>query len=197
MQITGLERIDARKCRVYLNDEPAFWLYNSEISRYKIREGQPFSPALEAEIYGEVLPKRAKLRCLNLLKLRDKTEMELIRKLRLEEYPEEVIIQAVEYVKSYRYVDDLRYAKNYIEYKRDTKSPQQIRYELQGRGVAENLISQAFEEAESVDVTAQILRWAEKKHFDIETKDTKERQKFYSFLLRKGFLYSEIKKALT
>lgn len=197
MQVTGFEKINTKKCRVYLNDEPAFWLYYGEISRYNIRKGLEFSADLKEEIYGQVLLKRAQLRCLNLLKTMDKTEAELVRKLKTEEYPAEVITQALDYVKSYHYVDDLRYAKNYIQSKKETRSCQQIRYELLGRGVAEDLISRAFEETEPVDATAQILRWAEKKHFDIGTKYTKERQKFYSFLLRKGFLYSEIKKALT
>ena len=197
MQITKLEQINQKKCRVYLNDEPAFWLYYSEIAKYHIREGQEFSPELSEEIYSAVLPKRAKLRCMNLLKLMDKTEAELTRRLRDEEYPEEIIQEALEYVKSFRYVDDLRYAKNYIESRKEVKSRQQIQFELQGRGVSSELIARAWEETEPVDTNAQILYWAEKKHFDIQTNDTKERQKFYSFLLRKGFLYSDIKKALT
>ena len=197
MLITRLEQINKKKCRVYLNDEPAFWLYYSEISRYHIRERQEFSRELSEEIYGSVLPKRAKLRCMNLLKLTDKTEAELYRRLLLEEYPEKVIAEALEYVKSFHYVDDLRYARNYIDSKKATKSRQQIQYELQSKGVPGELIEQAWEETEPVDVTEQILYWAEKKHFDICTEDTKECQKFYQFLLRKGFLYSDIMKAFT
>lgn len=197
MIITKLERMTQKKCRVYLNDEAAFWLYFSEVSRYHLRENDEFTEDLYEEIYGAVLPGRAKLRCMNLLKVMDKTEGELRRKLRMEEYPERIIETALEYVKSYHYVDDLRYAKNYIEWKKESRSRQQIEYELQNKGVASELIAAAWEETEPVDTTAQILHWAEKKHFDILTEDTKERQKFYQFLLRKGFLYPDIKKALT
>lgn len=197
MLITRLEQINNKKCRVYVNDEPAFWLYYSEISKYHIREKQELSPDLSEEIYSAVLSKRAKLRCMNLLKLMDKTEAELYRKLQMEEYPDKIIEEALEYVKSYGYVDDLRYARNYINSKKGTKSRLQIQYELQNKGVPGEVIAQAWEETEPVDVTEQILYWAEKKHFDIRTEDAKERQKFYQFLLRKGFLYSDIKKALT
>lgn len=197
MLVTKLEQVNRKKCRVYLNDEPAFLLYLSEISQYKITENQELSEALEKEIYSAVLSKRAKLRCMNLLKMMDKTEQELRRKLFAEEYPEPVIDEALEYVKSYHYVDDLRYAKNYIDSKRETKSRQQIQFELQNRGVGSDVIEMAWQEAEPVDETQQILRWAEKKHFDLRSADPKERQKFYQFLLRKGFLYSDIKKALT
>lgn len=197
MVITKLEEINKKKCRIYLNDEPAFWLYFSEAAQYHLKENQEISEELYEEICSAVLSKRAKLRCMNLLKVMDKTELELRRKLQMEEYPEQIIAEALEYVKSYRYVDDLRYAKNYIEWKKESKSRQQITYELQNKGISSELIEMAWEETEPVDTTAQILRWAEKKHFDILTEDAKERQKFYQFLLRKGFLYSDIKKALT
>ena len=197
MLVTKLEQMNGKKWRVYLNDEPAFWLYSNEISGYHIAENEELTEALVEEIYGAVLSKRAKLRCMNLLKVMDKTEDHLRKKLLMEEYPGTVIDQAIEYVKSYHYVDDLRYAKNYIESKSDSKSRQQIQYELQNRGVGSELIEIAWAEAETVDETAQILRWAEKKHFDSETSDIKERKNIFQFLLRKGFLYSDIKKAFT
>lgn len=197
MIVTKIEPINTKKCRIYLNDEPAFWLYSGELFKYQIKEETELSQEQQEELYRTVLAKRAKLRCMNLLKVMDKAEEELRRKLRREEYPESVIEEALEYVKSYHYVDDLRYARNYIDWKKESKSRQQIEYELLGKGVSSELIRQAWEETEPVDVSAQILRWAEKKHFDILTEDSKERQKFYQFLLRKGFLYSDIKKALT
>ena len=69
MIITKLEWSNKKKCRVYLNDEPAFWLYSSEISKYHLKEEQDFSEELYEEIYGAVLPKQAKLRCMNLLQV--------------------------------------------------------------------------------------------------------------------------------
>lgn len=196
MQITRLE-IVGKKCRVYLNDEPAFLLYRSEAARYHLQEDQELDEETEAEIYSAVLAKRAKLRCLNLLKLADKTEYQLRRKLEQGEYPEQVIEEAIAYVKGYHYVDDLRYAKNYIESKKESRSSRQLEYDLLSRGVPRELVRQALEETEPADAAAQILRWAEKKHFDPETADRMETQKFYQFLQRKGFLFIDIKKALT
>lgn len=197
MLITKLEAVNGKTCRVYLNDAPAFLLYHSEVARYHLTEGQELGETLEKEIYSAVLSKRAKLRCMNLLKTMDKTEEQLRQKLKQGEYPEPVIREALEYVKSYHYVDDLRYAKNYIDSRKETKSRQQIRFELLGRGVAAELIQQAWEETEPVDETALILRWAQKKGFDPACAQPKEVQRFYQFLLRKGFSYPDIKKALT
>lgn len=197
MLITKLENTNRNMCRVYLNDAPAFLLYRSEVARYRLEEGRELDEASEKEIYSAVLSRRAKLRCMNLLKTMDRTQEQLRRKLRQGEYPETVIEEALEYVESYHYTDDLRYAKNYIDSRKETKSRQQIRFDLLERGVASDLVEQAWEESEPVDETALILRWAEKKRFDPADAGPEETRRFYQFLQRKGFSYPDIKKALT
>ena len=67
MQITKIEMMDKHKCRVYLNDEPAFWLYHSEAEELHLREGMDFSSRRQAEIEENVLKKRARLQCMTLL----------------------------------------------------------------------------------------------------------------------------------
>ena len=197
MRITKLEPVTKKKYRVYLNDEPAFILYDSEIRDYHLGEGDQCPRELREEISSAVLSKRAKLRCMNLLKMMDRTEYQLRQKLRQEEFPEEVIDDAVAYVKSFRYVDDLRYAKAYIESRKETRSRRQMEAELIARGLSREVIGQAWEETDPVDETELIRRLAEKKHFDPDGADEKTTRKFYQFLQRKGFSYSNIKKALT
>lgn len=196
MQITKLEPVNKRKYRVYLNDEPAFVLYDSEIRDYHLSAGMECSAQLMEELYSAVLSKRAKLRCMNLLKIMDRTESQLRQKLQQEEFPSSMIDDALEYVKSYHYVDDLRYARNFIESRKETKSRRQIDWDLQVKGVKRELIQLAWEETEPVDEAEQIRRLAEKRHFDPETADEKATQRFYQFLQRKGFSYSNIKRAL-
>ena len=197
MQITKIEMMDKHKYRVYLNDEPAFWLYHSEAEELHLREGMDFSSQRQAEIEENVLKKRARLQCMTLLQQMDRTEQQLRQRMRQKEYPENVIDDALTYVKSYRYVDDLRYAQNYIRSRAESKSRQQITMDLLIRGVKKDQIDRAWQLADPIDEIAQILRWAEKKSFHPDTADVKETQKFYQFLLRKGFSFSNIKKALT
>ena len=49
------------------------------------------------------------------------------------------------YVKSYRYVDDLRYAQNYIRSRAESKSRQQITMDLLIRGVKKDQIDRAWQ----------------------------------------------------
>ena len=81
----------------------------------------------EKEMKDEI--RRAKLRALHLLTAMDRTEAQLREKLQAS-YNEEVVEAAVEYVKSFGYLDDERYVKVYIESKSRTKSRKQIEQEL-------------------------------------------------------------------
>lgn len=144
------------------------------------------------------MQKRAKLRCMHLLEKRDYTEKELRDKLRTGStpYTEEQIDGAIEYVKSFHYVDDGRYAEKYISYMGDRKSRKQIEMELYRKGVDRELVELAFEESDEVSEEEQIARWMRKKNFDPLTADPKEKQRMYGFLMRKGFRRDYINRAM-
>ena len=141
--------------------------------------------------------KKAKHRALYLLERMDRTEQELRNKL-AKNYEPEIVEEALEYVKKYHYIDDLRYAKNYIIYKGQVKSRKQIEQELiLKKGVSREFVRQAFDESELEDECRLIRRWMEKKKFDPETADRQGIQKMYLFLARKGFKTEDIRKELT
>ena len=77
----------------------------------------------------------------------DRTEAQLREKLLKAEFEPEFIEQAIAYVKSYGYLDDERYVRNYIEYRQSQKSKRQIEQELLYRkGVSKDLIEKVYEE---------------------------------------------------
>jgi len=191
MTVTDIVELSKSRSRVYLDGEFAFVLYKGELRLYHIAKGSELSETEYEEITGIVLPKRAKKRCLMLLQKRDYTEEELRRKLREGEYPVSCIDEAIEYVKSYHYVDDYRYCISYISCYGDKCSKQQIMAKLLTKGVDKNCIHMAYEEAcDKGDVASEeelIHETLKKKHFDISTSDTKAIQKMYRYLLYKGF----------
>ena len=196
MQITKIEKT-GRKCRIYLNDEPSFDLYPSEISEYELTEGMELTDSRRDAIYSAVLSGRAKLRCMHILQGYDRTEKQLRDRLREDGYPQSVTDEAIEYVKSYHYLDDRRYACQYVHGRQQKKSRGQIRAELTARGVSGDDIEYALlEEYENSDEEA-IRYWMEKKHFIPEQADEQQRMKMMQFLCRKGFPYGEVKKLLT
>ena len=200
MIVTDITELTKAKTRVYLDGEFAFVLYKGELRLYNIKKEQELSEETYTEIVCEVLPKRAKKRCLLLLQKKDYTEEELRRKLRDNEYPSEIIEEALEYVKSYRYVDDYRYCVSYITSYGGQWSRQKITTKLLTKGVDKKCIQRAFEEtSEKGDLASEeelIRAILQKKHYDATDADTKAKHKMYQHLLYKGFSASVIGKML-
>ncbi len=191
MIITDIVELTKSRSRIYLDGELAFVLYKGELRLYHIVKGKELTESDYTEILNTVLPKRAKKRCLMLLQKRDYTEEELRRKLREGEYPADCIEEAIDYVKSYHYVDDYRYCMSYISCYGGSCSRQQILSRLLAKGVDKKCILQAYEESmdkgEVLSEEELIYAVLNKKHFDISTADMQSRQKMYRHLLYKGF----------
>ena len=139
---------------------------------------------------------RAKKRALHLLERMDRTEHQLREKLKASEYPEEVIEEAIEYVKSFHYLDDERYAENFTRYKKEGMSRQQIKQKLMMKGIARDIVDNAIEDEYDVDESVHIRRLLEKKRFSNELADEGEFRRVYNYLLRRGFRSSDILKEM-
>ena len=67
MIVTRTEPINKTKYAVSIDGEFAFVLYKGELHKYGIAQDRELPPHVYEEIMENVLPKRAKLRCMNLL----------------------------------------------------------------------------------------------------------------------------------
>ena len=162
-------------------------IYEKQAAKYRMTEGGTLSDQEWNEICTEILEKRAKRRALYILQRMERTEYQLRQKLQENGYPEEIVQCAIDYVKSFHYVDDYRYACTYIRYHQTEKSRLQLKMKLYERGVASDLIEQALEDEYSGEEEQLIDRLLEKKHYDAETMDQKEKQRIYQYLMRRGF----------
>ncbi len=202
MRITEIREFDKKRSEVLTDEALRFVLYRPEIRRFALAEGEEIPAETAEEILKELLPKRAKLRVMNLLKSRDYTEARLREKLSEGGYPDTVVEEAIEYVRSYHYIDDARYAGDFIRSRMQRASRRKITADLMQRGVDPELIERTMEELYSDDLLAaedpeitQIRRQMEKKHFDPETATYEERQKFMAAMARKGFSTEKIREA--
>ena len=101
MIVTGITAITKSRSKVFLDGEFAFVLYKGELRRFHLQEGSEISQRAYEEIMKEVLPKRAKLRAMNLLTKKDYTTAKLREKLMEGGYPEMIIQEALDYVASW------------------------------------------------------------------------------------------------
>lgn len=191
--IDRIEPLERGRQKIFLEDGKCLVLYRKEIRHLELAPDTELSYETYQEILRDILIPRAKKRALHLLEKMDRTESQLQEKLRQNEYPPEAIKAAIDYVKDYHYIDDLRYAENYIRFRCKDKSRRQLAMELSGKGVAKEYIDRALEEAYGEeDEESKILRWLEKKHYDRETADVRQKQRMYQFLMRKGFCSGDI-----
>lgn len=182
--------------RVLLEDGTSWILYKGELRAYQLESGREISEELYREIQENVIGKRAKKRAMHLLEQMDRTEAGLREKLMQNEYPPEAVEGAIAYVKSYHYLDDERYARNYVRSYQDSRSKKRIRQDLLAKGIAKRLIELALEEEYEGEEQQMILQLLEKKHFDSSRADAGEKRRIYAFLLRKGFRSEDILRAM-
>lgn len=144
---------------------------------------------------AEELRKMAKKRCLSILERMDRTEYQLMDTLNRDGFSEEIAAEAVDYVKIYHYVDDRRFAFNYLEWNKDRKSVRQMKTELEQKGVSREVILECLEEVENCE--EEVLRnLVRKKAGGKNLSDVKERQKIFRHFCRKGFGYDSIQKVI-
>lgn len=197
MTVTEIEPCTKTKFKVYLDGKFAFVLYKGELSRYRIEKGGEIESITAEKIRTEVVLKRAKLRAMHLLGDMDRTEAVLREKLRQGGYTQEIIDRAIEYVKSFGYLDDARYAENFVRSRQKSKSRKEIRAVLLQKGVSSDLVENAFENCSDEGGEQEAVRvLMRKKKFNPKTADDRDKQKIYAYLARKGFGYETIRQVI-
>ena len=139
----------------------------------------------------EAKKKECLKKCGALLARRDYTCARLREKLLSGGYEEEIADWALEKLKEAHYLDDERYARNFIQAHWEDRSKLRIRTDLEERGVPSDILSEVLrEESEERGEEAeirQIRKMMEKRRFDPENAE---------YLYRKGYTSSSVRAAM-
>lgn len=195
--VTSIKELTKKRRLVYINYEPSFAVYTVELRKFGIKENGAVSKEAFDTLVDEVLAKRATVRAMALLKNKDYTRKGLEDKLKEGYYPDRCIEHALEYVSRFGYINDERFAENYVNFKAGNKTRRQIELKLKQKGVDVDIISRVCDEfyEDNSDIELeQAKAFIEKKHIDIENADYKELQKVKAALYRKGFSMDIINK---
>lgn len=194
--ICEIKPLEKGKSALILDNGEELILYRSELRALSLSGQKELPEELYRKIMDEIIGLRAKKRAMHLLERMDRTEKQLYDKLLQNGYPQECIDNAILYVKKYHYIDDRRYASNYIRCYQDRKSRLRMQQDLLRKGVSRALIEEVLEEEFQADERIQIRSLLEKRGFDATECDEKERQRCYQFLMRRGFKSSDILKVM-
>ena len=197
MFVTKIEPVTKTKYRVELDQKFAFVLYKGELAKFGIRESEELPEEQYEKIRTEVILKRAKLRAMHLLTDMARTESGLREKLKQGMYPEDLIEDAIDYVKSFGYLDDDRYAEQCIESKKGSKSKKEIRTLLLQKGICTEKIDRALEKYWQEEDSAEAIRaLIRKKKVDLSQASDQEIQRLYGFFGRKGFRFEDVRQVI-
>lgn len=200
MQVSKIEEFSASKSKIIFEDNSFIIVYKNDIRRFGFAEGVDVSDKQLEVLYGEILPYRAKARCMKLLQSRDYAEGELRKKLRGDGYPQTVIDVTVEYLMEYGYINDSRYIKLYYQCKSVKKSRKQIILDLQQKGISKesimNVMGELYIDSETNGDVQCIRKLLRKRKYKDSCADIKEKDKTKAYLFRKGFELDDIIKCM-
>lgn len=193
MTVTDIIAIDKKRDKIYIDNEFAFVIYKGESHLYDVEIGKELSDSNYNKIVYEVLPKRAKLRAMNLLTKKDYTEVGMRQKLSEGYYNDVQIDETIKYLKSYGYIDDIRYVRNYFAVYIQSTPKNKIIRKLVEKGVAkdviESLIDSIYDEERALtylpDEMEMGRKLLEKKKYDLG-ESASDRKKAFGYLVRQG-----------
>lgn len=125
------------------------------------------------------------------------TKKELVKKLVLKEYEESLAQEVADYLEELKYIDDADYARRYILDAVNLKKHGiiRIKMDLYAKGVDRFVIEDVIADL-SLDTNSVLEDLIDSKAKNIDLNDEKALNRIKGFLLRRGFGYGEINKAL-
>lgn len=197
MIITGIEQQKRDKSRysVYIDGEFAFGLIMEDIMYFKLRVGEEIPEEKYRYIMDTTVYIKAQDTAVRYIGYKMRTEREVRQK--LSEYPAEITDRVIAFLEKYGYIDDKAYCGKYIK---ETvglrpKGKFLIKQELKARGLPEDTIDEALNEAD-IDEQSDAEELLMKRYEDFAGMDQKELSRVYGYLGRKGYSYGVIKAAV-
>lgn len=202
MTVTALTPVTKTRTRVVIDEDQTLVLSNKELTCYGLEEGQEIPETVWEEMKA-ALRSSALRKCGKLLQGMDYSRKGLHDKLVRSGYPAEIADEAVDKMVTAGYVNDRRFAENYLKYHSTDRSLTRIRQDLYQKGVAKELIGEVLlswvaenpEEAAGAE-EGQIRRLMEKRGYDPDTADYEDTCRMVAYLMQKGYSMSAIREVM-
>lgn len=180
---------------VYIDDGLAFEVDQETLIKMNLKEGQTIDANTEREIRYFSERAQARVKALRLLAVRSRSISEMKQRLTMAGFSQEVIDDAVQWLVSLNYLDDVRFAEEFVRTQTRLRpmGRRRLHAELKARGVLNEAIQKAVDslEEDEVHIAKEAARkgWARYKKLPSE----KARRRLMGYLQRRGFDYSTIR----
>lgn len=179
------------RCSVFLDGEFGFGLHQDIVFNFGLKKGDVLTEKQIEEILFSEEKKKAKIRALNFLSHRDRSEKEIRTKLMDVGFSGQIIELVVEDLKKISLIDDEKFAVNFGKTKLIARPMGEflLKRELYQKGISNELIEKAIEQVYSErkqDEIARELAAKRKKQLQ-NVGELKAKKRINDFLLRRGF----------
>jgi regulatory protein len=189
-KITALkaQKKNSERISVFLDDEFAFGLYRVVAAWLEV--GQEINEEKIRQLQGAEAGEKAYQRALNFLSYRVRSEAEIRRNLQKHDTPDEFIGQVLERLQRNQLVDDLEFAKSWVDNRSEfrPRGRRALNSELRQKGVDQKIIEEVLQDIDEAALAYQAAHKNARKYRKYEWPDF--RKKLLGFLARRGFNYS-------
>lgn len=179
---------------VYVDDKYYCLMAYDYIYKYKLKQGMEISEEKLRQIKKESDDLICSSIALNYISKKFCCEYDLRAYLKKYGFISDSINLAINKLKEYNYINDDVWAQNIVSGLKANHGNLYIKQKLEQKGLSDEIISKVIDENDESDsCLIQAKKWI-KIHKIPE--NINEKNKLYSFLLRKGFSYDAVKQAL-
>lgn len=195
MKITKIRKRKRRnKYKVFIDNEYAFSLSKKALDKFSLAENDEFSQQEMASLREKIELFEGEEALLHYLKYRFRSEKEIRKKLKTKSISQAVIEKLVKKFIDYGYIDDERFAENYLN---DllTHHPQGeylLRRKMIKKGISAKIIDSLFAKYVTKEKVQEMSdKLLEKKRNSLERYEDrrKQKRKALAYLQRKSFPY--------
>lgn len=189
------QKNNPERYNIYLDEKYAFPVDEAILLKFELAKGKSLEPDDIAEINYEDEIRKAFNRALHYLSFQMRSEHEVKEKLLAAEFGEVVIIEAIQKLRDYGFLNDETYAKAFLQTKKATakKGPRAIAQDLKRKGINEEMRTQVLNEYSEQEQVAIALKLAERMaHSEAKKTPSQVKQKIQNLLMRKGYNFTII-----
>jgi regulatory protein len=183
VRIERIEEGKAGRVVIHLSSGLSFPLGKKESRNLELEVGKELFEEQISWILEELVFPRGRNYLIYLLSQKDYTCKEIADKLKKAQYPSDVIDQVLSYGLEKHYLDDFRYAEDYVRTHKTGKSIRQLIYKLSEKGISPTILNQLEAEDDWEELLPKVQRYYEKK----AGSSYERRGKTYQYFVRKGY----------
>ena len=170
----------------------SFYIPESQLSQFSLHEGDELSLQQFESLRQKIVGMRLTQKALDYLAMREHTRKELELKLRMKEFPSDMIVAELDRLETEKYLSDERFAEQFVA-SRQRKNPEGsslLLRRLQQKGVdrtvAAEVLSRWFSDEDAVNEAMQ------KACMKLLRKGADQKEQIRQLLFRKGFSSMDI-----